>query len=306
MKAIRAHRFGGADVLALEEVPAPTPAGGEVRVRVHATSVNPIDWKLREGRFPDLRLPFTTGGDFSGVVDAVGPDVADFKAGDEVFGVAPHSMGAHAELLVVPAATIAKKPRTLDHIAAAAVPLAALTAWQGLFQHGQLAAGERVLILGASGGVGSFAVQFARQANAHGLGTASGESIEHVRALGAERVIDYERERLEEAAKEIDLVLDLVGGDFQKRAFAVVKKGGRLVSTVQPPDEKLARERGVRASNFRQVPRGEDLRAIARLIDEGRVAVSVARVLPLEKTAEAEELNRRREVTGKIVLRVAA
>jgi NADPH:quinone reductase-like Zn-dependent oxidoreductase len=306
MKAIRAHRFGGPEVLEVDEVVKPTPGAGEVLVRVVASSVNPIDWKLREGMFKEVPLPFTTGGDFSGVIEAVGPGVADFKVGQKVFGVAPGSMGAHAEFVVEPAKTLAHKPTTLDHLLAASVPLTALTAWQALFDHGKLLAREHVFILGASGGVGSFAVQFARNAKAWVSGTASTENVERVRELGASQVIDYKRERFDQVATNIDLCLDLVGGDLQQQAFNVMKKGGRLISTVEPPDEDLAASRGVTASFFMMQPRGPQLHEIARQIDAGMVRVNVAKVMPLEKTSEAEELNRQQKVTGKIVLRVAA
>lgn len=306
MRAIRAHAFGGPEVLGLDEVPAPTPREGEVLVRVVASSVNPIDWKLREGYFRELPVPFITGGDFSGVVAAVGPNVADFPVGTEVFGVAPGSRGAHAELVAVPAATVARKPASLDHLQSASVPLAALTAWQGLFEHGKLARGEHVLILGASGGVGSIAVQLARNAGATVSGTSSSESLERVRGLGASTVIVYTQQRFEDLVRDVDLALDLVGGDFQRRAFGVVKRGGRLVSTVAEPDPDLARARGVEATVFRMRPRGDQLREIASLLDARKLQPNVARVLPLERTREAEELNRRQEVTGKIVIRVAA
>jgi NADPH:quinone reductase-like Zn-dependent oxidoreductase len=306
MKAVRAHQFGGAEVLKFEDVPKPSPKDGEVLVRVMASSVNPIDWKFREGFFKELPLPFTTGGDFSGVVDAIGGGVTDFKVGDAVFGCAPGSMGAHAEFLVAPASTIALKPTSLDHLQAASVPLTAFTAWQALFDNGKLAAGQRVLVLGASGGVGNFAVQFAKNANAKVSGTASTEQVERVRGLGADPVIDYETQRFEDVAREVDLCVDLVGRDLQRRAFAVVKKGGRLVSTVAPPDQELAQAHGITALMFRMQPQGDQLREIARQIDAGRVRVNVARVMPFEKTSEAEELSRKQQVSGKIVLRVAA
>jgi NADPH:quinone reductase-like Zn-dependent oxidoreductase len=306
MRAIRAHGFGGPEVLGLDEIPDPTPGAGELRVRVIASSVNPIDWKLREGMLKEIAVPFTTGGDFSGVVDQLGAGVQGFAVGDEVFGVAPGSRGAHAELVVVPAATVARKPKSLDFEQAASVPLTAFTAWQALFDQGALKAGESVFIIGASGGVGSFAVQFAKNAKAIVSGTASGASVERVRALGATTVVDYEKQRFEDVVKDAALCVDLVGRDMQRRAFSVVKRGGRLVSTVQPPDEKLAAERGIGAKVFRMKPAGDQLREIARQIDAGLVKVSVARVMPFEKTSEAEELNRRQEVTGKIVLRVAA
>jgi NADPH:quinone reductase-like Zn-dependent oxidoreductase len=305
MKAIRAHQFGGPDVLALDDVPDPRPGPREVLVRVQATSVNPIDWKFREGFYRDMPLPFTPGGDFSGVVTALGRDAEGVKPGDEVYGCLPGSTGADAELAVCPTQNLAPRPRTLDALRAAAVPISAMTAWQGLFDQGKLARGEKLFILGASGGVGSFAVQLARDAGARVLGTASGAGIEHVRSLGGEP-IDYEKQRIEDAVHDADFVLDLVGGDFQDRAFACLRPGGRLVSSVKPPSQERARERGVSAKVFRQRPSAEQLVEIARRIDDGKIVVEVARVLPLERASEAEELNRKHEVLGKIVLRVAA
>jgi NADPH:quinone reductase-like Zn-dependent oxidoreductase len=281
MRAIRAHAFGGPEVLEMDDVPRPSPGDGEVLVRVIAASVNPIDWKLREGQYPTLAVPFITGGDFSGTIEATGPGVSAFRVGDEVFGGVPGSTGSHAEFVVVPAGAIAPKPRSLDHIQAASVPLTAMTAWQGLFDHGKLAAGEHVLILGASGGVGSLAVQFARNAKARVSATASTENVAHVRELGADQVIDYRKHRLQDVVSGVDLCLDLVGGDLRRSAFDVVRRGGRLVTTVMPPpDEDLARARGISALHFRQQFRGDDLREIARQIDAGAVRVRVARVLP--------------------------
>jgi NADPH:quinone reductase-like Zn-dependent oxidoreductase len=308
MRAIRVHAFGGPEGLELDEVPTPSPKAGEVLVRVAAASVNPIDWKFREGLYPTLPLPFTIGGDFSGTIEATGPGVSDFKIGDDVFGTVPGSRGSQAEFVVVPSAAVALKPWTLDHIQAASVPLSAVTAWQALFDNGKLAAGEHVLILGASGGVGSLAVQFARNAKAKVWATASTRNVAGVRELGADIVvIDYKKQRLEDAVEDVDLCVDLVGGDFRQRAFDVVKKGGRLVTAVlPPPDQELARARGITALHFFEHFQGDQLREIARQIDAGRVRVSVAKVLPLERAGEAEELNRKRQVAGKIVLEVAA
>lgn len=304
MRAMRVGRFGGPEALALERVPKPAPGPGEILVRVDASAVNPIDWKLREGFFKDLPLPFTPGGDFCGTVEALGEGARRFQKGDAVYGVAKDSVGADADFVTVPESHAALKPRTLETVEAASVPLVAMTAWQGLFTHGRLTGGQTVLILGASGGVGSMAVQLAKLAGARVLGTASPENADRVRRLGCDQVIDYKSERIEDVARGVDLCLDLVGGGLQKRAFSCVKRGGRLVSTVEPPDEKAAAERGVSAGFFMMKPDAEQLRELAAKIEAGDLVVEVAKVLPLEQAAQAEELNRKQQVDGKIVLRV--
>jgi NADPH:quinone reductase-like Zn-dependent oxidoreductase len=306
MKAIRAHGFGGPEVLKLDEIPRPTPGAGELLVRVRATSVNPIDWKLRQGMVPELPIPFVPGGDFSGTVEDVGPKVVVYKKGDEVYGCVPGSTGADAEFVVCPMTALAPKPRSLDHVAAAAVPLASMTAWQALFDQGKLKINEIVLILGASGSVGRFAIQLAKRAGAHVIATASTKNLEVVRRLGADGAIDYTKERIQDVALDVDLCIDLVGGELHRAAFDVLRSGDRLVSAVQLPDAALARERGIDAKVFRMKPDTTQLREIAKRIDAGQIKVEVAKVLPLERASEAEELNRTHEVSGKIVLRVAA
>jgi NADPH:quinone reductase-like Zn-dependent oxidoreductase len=251
-----------------------------------------------------MPLPFTPGGDFSGEIAELGDGVAGYRPGDAVYGCIPGSQGAEAEFLTCPTSALAPKPRTLDPIAAASVPLAGMTAYQGLFEHGNLARGQTVLILGASGGVGNLAVQLAKHAGARVIATGSAAGLERLRALGADMVVDYAKGRFEDLAKDVDLCLDLVGGEDQRRAASVVKKGGTLVSSLgQPPDE-LAR--GITLKGFRMHPRSENLRELAKLIDAGSLKIEVARVLPLEKASEAEELYRSHQVTGKIVLRVAS
>lgn len=306
MKAIRVKRFGGPEVLALEELPRPRPGRGDLLVRVRAASVNPVDWKLREGYLGALPLPFTPGGDFSGVVESLGAEVTEFREGDEVFGCTPGSRGADAEYIVVPQDAAAPKPRALGHTRAASVPLVALTAWQALHERGRLASGQTVLILGASGGVGSMAVQLAKSAGARVVGVVSTANLLRARELGADELIDYTRQpELEEAVREVDLCLDLVGGAAQTRALNVVRRGGRLLSTVQAPDPRMLASRGLSGELLQARPDGQQLRAVSALIDGGRLKVSVARVLPLDRAGEAEELNRRQHVDGKIVLRLS-
>lgn len=304
MKAVRVERFGGPENIKLETIPKPEPGNGQMLVRVEATGINPIDWKLREGMFRNLPVPFTPGGDFAGVVEAIGSGVVEFEVGDEVFGCLPGSVGAEAEYALVPPTHSARKPKHLSFIEAASVPLAAMTAWQGLFEYGSLKENQTVLILGASGGVGSFAVQLARSAGARVIGTAASENADRVRSYGAHRVVDYKKERFEDVVKDADLCLDLIGGEFQQRALSAVKSGGRLISTVRSPDQDVARSKGIHALMFVMKPNAEHLRRLAELIDQGDLRVQVAKILPLEQAAEAEELNRNQRIDGKIVLRI--
>ena len=221
MKAIRIHEFGGPEQLRCEDAPVPQPGEGQVLVRVKAASVNPIDWKLASGAmqaFRPIELPWIPGGDFAGVVEAVGPGVTNVNTGDQVYGDTP-SGGSYAELVAASADMIASQPPKLTAVEAASLPLAGQTAWQAIFDHGQLQAGQTILVHGAAGGVGGYAVQFARWKGARVLATASAEDEEYVRTLGADVVIDYRATRFESVARDVDLVLDLIGGDTQERSF---------------------------------------------------------------------------------------
>ena len=308
MKAVRIHEFGGPEVLKLEETPRPKPAADEVLIKVYATSVNPVDWKIRKGarkeRFPS-DLPLTLGWDVSGVIEETGNAVKDFKKGDEVYGRPdPTRNGTYAEYVVVKADQISPKPKSIGHEAAAAVPLAGLTAWQGLFDHGKLQAGQKVLIHGASGGVGSFAVQFAKWKGAYVIGTTSEKNIDLVKKIGADEVIDYKKEKFEEKLKDIDLVFDTIGGETQKRSLLVLKKGGRLITTVKPECEKEAKEKGIDIEGYVAQSYPNELNQIAQLIDQGKIKPVISKILPLDKAAEAQQISEQGHVTGKIVLRV--
>jgi len=305
MHAVRIHEFGGPEVLKLEDVPDPEPGRGEVLVEVRASSVNPVDYKIRNGGFlpPDL-LPITLGRDISGVVRRCGPGERNFEPGQAIYAMLPSDRGGYAEQVAVPEAVCARKPERLDFVQAAAVPLAALTAWQGLFDHGQLAQGQLVLIHGAAGGVGHFAVQFARARGAQIIATCAGEDEGFALSLGAKQVIDYKSERFEDEVEKVDLVLDLIGGDTLKRSYAVVRPGGAIVSTLQEPDKSKLAERGVRGAHFRAQPSGDQLEQIGRLIDSGRVTPAVDRTYPLARAAEAENWLEHQHVRGKVVLTV--
>jgi NADPH:quinone reductase-like Zn-dependent oxidoreductase len=311
MKAIRIHRYGGPEVLQYEDAPRPQPQTGEVLIRVHAAGVNPIDWKIREGHMKDFwphKFPLILGWDLSGTVEAVGPGPAAagrFKIGDEVYSVPdPTRDGAYAEYVVVRESELALKPKSLHHVHAAAVPLAAVTAWQALFDAGQLVSGQRILIHGGSGGVGHVAVQLAKWKGAHVLATASTKNQELLRELGVDEPIDYTKQKFEDVARDVDLVLDLIGGETQERSWSILKNGGVLLSLVQPPSVEKAKALGVRAAFVAGHPSGAQLAEIAKLIDSRKLKPIVDRILPLSEVRRAHELSKSGHTRGKIVLRV--
>jgi NADPH:quinone reductase-like Zn-dependent oxidoreductase len=309
-KAIRFHDYGGAQVLRFEEIERPAPKAGEILVRVHAVSVNPVDWKIRGGllrkRF-DLPLPVIPGGDLSGEVAAVGAGVADFAVGQPVFALIG-LWGAYAEHAAFNASMAAPKPASIDHIHAASVPLAALTAWQALHEQGALRRGQRVFVHAAAGGVGGFAVQLARAAGADVIASASAENADYVRGLGAKEVIDFRTDSAETYAGSVDLVFDLVGGGAGTRSLALLKAGGVLVA-VAPPSGTLheqAAKLGRRALNLQVRPDGAQLAQIAALIDAGQVTTTVAAVFPLAEAGAAQELSKLGHTRGKIILKAVA
>ena len=308
MKAVRIHNFGGPEALQFEDAAKPKAARGEVLIRVHAAGVNPADWKVREGHLTELvqhKLPLVLGWDLSGVIEEIGPGVSQFKKGDEVFSKPDTSRdGAYAEYIVVRESEVALKPKSLHHVHAAAVPLAGLTAWQALFDIAHLKRGQRVLIHGGSGGVGHFAVQFAKWKGAYVVATASTKNQPLLRQLGVDDPIDYTTQRFEQVASDMDVVLDTIGGDTQERSWTLLKKGGVLASIVQPPDSEKAKKLGVRSAFVWCQPCGEELAQIAALIDSGDVKVVLDRIIPLSEARRAHELSQNGHVHGKIVLRV--
>lgn len=308
MKAIRLHNYGGPEVLKYEDAPRPEPQAGEVLVRVHAAGVNPIDWKVREGCMKDFwphKFPLILGWDLSGVVEELGRGVSRFKIGDEVYSLPdPTRNGAYADYTVVRESELALKPKLLHHPRAAAVPLAALTAWQSLFDTAQLQPGQRVLIHAGSGGVGHFAVQLAKWKGAYVFATASTKNQDLLRKLGVDKPIDYTQQRFEDMARKIDIVLDTLGGETQERSWSVLKKGGNLVSLVRPPSEEKAKKLGVRAALLGAQPNGAQLTEIAKIIDSGKLAPVINRVLPLSEARRAHELSQSGHTHGKIAMRV--
>jgi NADPH:quinone reductase-like Zn-dependent oxidoreductase len=300
MRAVRLRVVDGRREIAVEEIETPQPRHGETLVRVHAAAItrDELDW-------PADRLPAIPSYEFSGVVALVARDVEDIAAGDPVFALSAFDRdGAAAEYVAVPSRFLASKPRTLDHTEAAAVPLAALSAWQGLFDHGHLTAGQRVLIHGVAGGVGSFAAQLARNAGAHVIGTVSPRNVDTARTIGVEEVIDHTAVRFEDVVDPVDLVFDTAGGARLERSPAVVRRGGRLVSVAAQPSADQAAEHGIAAIYFVVEPSRTELLKLAALIDGGRLRPIIDRVFPLSQARAAFDRSMGDHGGGKIVLRV--
>jgi NADPH:quinone reductase-like Zn-dependent oxidoreductase len=317
MKAIRIHSFGGPEVLQLEDVAQPVPAADEILIKVYASGVNPVDWVVREGGNDALRayltLPMTLGWDAAGVVEEVGSEVTGFQKGDAVYGEPNFpGNGSYAEYCAAKASQFALKPRSLSFTEAAGVPLAGLTAWTGLFEHGKLQPGQRVLIQGASGGVGSFAVQFAKAKGAYVIGTASAGNLDYLRQLGADEALDYRSQPVEALVRDVDVVLEaspLRDNAARVKAVSVLKKGGIFVSVNLdfPFDEAmriaLAQQEATGALAANQ-PRQDWLQEIAQLIDAGQVKVLLSNVYALEQVADAHRESQTWHVQGKLVLQI--
>lgn len=315
MHAMRYHEFGDPECLREDVVERPTPAEDEVLVQLAATSVNPVDWQLGagygRGRF-DLPLPFTPGMDFAGVVREVGPGVSRYAIGDRVFGAQWIARcGTYAEYAAVPAALVEHAPKNLSLHAAAAVPLAALTAWEAV--HGNVRAGQLVLIQGGAGGTGTFALQFAKQRGAHVIATSSAHNHDLLRSLGADAVVDYRATRFEDIVEPVDAVIDLVGGDVPLRSIPLIRGGGALVSIVPAPDtvakcEAAAGRHGIRLSFVNMSTRrdGATLAGIAGQLETGTLKVVVSESCPLARASEALARSRAGHVRGKIVLTIGS
>jgi NADPH:quinone reductase-like Zn-dependent oxidoreductase len=306
MKAVRVHSYGASDVLTFEDAPRPVPAAGEVLVRVVAAGVNPIDWKIRSGLLKEYRplpIPFIPGHDVSGIVEAVGSNVTAFSEGDAVYGVVN---GGYAQFAIGKESELALKPRTIDHLHSAAIPLAALAAWQALFDTANLSSGQRVLIHGAAGGVGSLAVQLAKWKGAYVGGTASGRNQSFLRVLGVDVPINYEKTKFEHVMSGIDAVIDTVGGEMQARSWKVIRRGGILVSTAASPSAEDAIKYPVRSAMVLARPNTAQLTKIADLFDRGSIRPIVETILPLSDAKSAHDLSETGHVRGKIVLTVAS
>jgi NADPH:quinone reductase-like Zn-dependent oxidoreductase len=306
MRAIRVNGYGGPEQLKLEWIERPEPQAGEVLLRVHAAGVNPIDWKIRQGLMKDFQpvmFPYIPGIEVAGVVEEVGPGVTAFEIGQAVFGQS--ARGAYAEYVAVYAEALAPKPETLSFAEAATVPVGATTAWRALFEYGGLTSGQRVLIRGAAGGVGLFAVQLAKWKGAQVIGMASTANLDFVRSLGADMVVDYMTTPIESVIQDVDLVLDGVGGETLISSLAAIRRGGTLISLAGPPPQEQARARGVRAMMIHSQPSSALLQTLTQLIDEGRLKVPVETTFPLKKVQQAHEHSQSGHGRGRIVLRIA-
>ncbi|MFI1280610.1 NADP-dependent oxidoreductase [Streptomyces sp. NPDC020858] len=306
MRAIVVSQWGGPEVLTESELDRPEPAIGEILVRVHAAGVNPVDWKTRASGalIPWGPVP-QVGWDVSGTVEAVGPGVTFHRVGDEVYGMPrfPQQAGAYAEYVTAPARHFARKPASLDHVEAAALPLAALTAWQALVDTAGVSAGQRVLVHAAAGGVGHLAVQIAKARGAYVIGTASAAKHDLLRDLGADELIDYRTTDFEDVVSDVDVVIDAIGGDYGQRSLKVLKPGGHLV-TLPGPDGIPADAQGVQAAWVIVEPDLKGLEEIAALVEQGLLKPLIDTVLPLEQAAKAHEIGEQGRTTGKIVLTV--
>jgi len=308
MKAARIHRFGPPDVIVVDDLLRPTPGANQVAVRVASAGVGPWDALIRENKSAvNSPLPLILGSDLSGVVEAVGPGVTQFHSGDEVYGVTnPQFIGAYAEVALASANMIARRPVSLDFRQAASAPVVGVTAWQMLFDYAKVTAGQSVLILGAGGNVGAYAVQLASQAGLQVFATASSRDAQYVRSLGATTVIDYQRDRFEDVAPAVDVVLDMVGGEMRQRSLPVIKPGGILVSVVSEPTLDPVQSKIIRAVFFLVEVTTKRLDKLADLFGQGKLTSRVGTVLPLEQVRTAHEmLAGAPHPPGKIVLSLA-
>jgi NADPH:quinone reductase-like Zn-dependent oxidoreductase len=308
MKAVRIHAYGDRSVLQFEDAPKPEVKPDDALVRIVAAAVNPIDWKIRQGHlkaFVPYVFPLTLGWDFSGVIEALGSEVSSFAVGDAVFSRPDvRRDGSYAEYIAVRAVELARKPKTISHVEAASIPLAGITAWESIVAVGALAAGQTALIHAASGGVGSLAVQIAKWRGAHVIATTSKANVELVRSLGADQVIDYRNERFAEKVKDVDLVVDTIGGEVQASSWSVLRRDGILVSTVSVPSVERAAALGVRSAHILIGPDAAVLDQLAGLVDSGKLRTLIGGEFALRNIADAHALSETSRTVGKIVIYV--
>lgn len=302
MKAIQLTEYGENGKLIYTEVDRPQPNPDEVLVKIHAAAVNPIDWKIRGGRGRKfgMELPLILGADFAGTVEESGAEISRYKKGDSVYGKI--LVGCYAEYVVVKENELVKKPTNLDFKHAVSVPMGALTSWQAIFDKGDLEKGERILVHGASGGVGSMAVQIAKAKGAVVIGTASRSNQDFVESLGVDEFIDYTTTRFEEVVDDVEVVLDTVGGDTHDRSYGILKEGGHLVSLVQQPSEELMEKYNVKAQIMASQPNPKQMDEITELVEAGKIKTKVGEVLPLSEAEKALKLCKEGAVLGKIIL----
>ncbi|HIJ71378.1 MAG TPA: NADP-dependent oxidoreductase [Planctomycetes bacterium] len=316
MKGVQIHKYGGPGVLNYEEVSRPKPKEDELLVRVYAAGVNPADWQIRSGKRARLKEPFSfiPGFDVSGVVETAGDNVDSFEAGEAVYGMLRNG-GGYAQYVAIGAADAARKPKSLDHIQAAALPVVSLTAWQSLFGAAELSAGQKVLIHAAAGGVGHIAVQLAKWKGAYVIGTASGRNEDFLHSIGVDEFINYKKTRFECIAQDVDVVLDAVIRDAGpllnyaaeqtlKRSWKILKKNGILVSICAEPSTEIASAYGVCGKYVRAQPNAQQLAEIAELIDSGHIRPFISQVLSLKEADKAHKLSQKGHTRGKIVLKV--
>jgi NADPH:quinone reductase-like Zn-dependent oxidoreductase len=307
IRKMRIHEFAGSEALREDEVDISQPDASQVLVGVKAASVNPVDIKIASGKYPAVqedRLPYTLGRDVSGVVEKCGAQATMFAIGDEVLGMVGIGGGGYAQKAVLDQRAVTRKPAAIDFVHAAAIPLAGQTAWQGLFRHGNLKAGQSVLIHGGSGGVGHFAVQFAKAKGARVLTTVSTQNMDFARSLGADVVIDYKTQRFEEHASDLDMVFDLIDGETRERSWKLLKRGGILVSTLTDPSQDTAKRYGVRALRYTVEADGAELGEIVDLVAAGKVKPHIQRTYPLQEAAQALAAVAKGASVGKVVLTV--
>jgi len=307
MKAIVAHEYGAPDVLKVEEVPRPEPNEDEALVRVFASSVNPADPLTLSGKYArefGTHLPLIPGYDIAGIVEKTGANVTKLKVGDAVYGY-PNFGGGWADYVTVKEFEVAAKPKSLNFVESAAVPMGALTAWQALVDVAKLQPGQTVLIHGGSGGVGSFAIQIAKARGARVIATASTTNQDLLKQLGADVAVDYTKTKFEDVAKDVDAVLDPIGKETLARSYNVIKKGGIVMSLVARPDPAELEKHGIRGAGISVHPDAEDLAEIAQLIDAGKIKPIVTQVLPLNEAIAAQQQAATHHTRGKVVIRIA-
>ncbi|MEK3995045.1 NADP-dependent oxidoreductase [Psychrobacillus sp. FSL K6-2365] len=310
MKAIAIKQYGGKEQLKEIDIPKPTPKEKQVIVKLHATSINPIDWKLREGYLKAMmpfEFPIILGWDVAGMVEEVGEHVQDFKVGDRVFArPETTNRGTYAEYTIVDTHLLAKIPDNISFEEAACVPLAGLTAWQCLFDFGNIQKGDKVLIHAGAGGVGTFAIQLAKSVGAYVAATAGTHNVEFLKSLGADEVIDYKKQDFEKVLSEFDFVLDSLGGENQEKSFTVLKEGGKLASIVSEPNQEKAKQMNIKSGNVWLVPNGQQLEKIANLLGQNKLRVIIGHKFPFseEGIKEAHALSESHHAKGKIVIQI--